>query len=271
MVLCTLILSLVSYAHAQSLSIAAPSDLHYAMRDLLNKFSKKHPNQQTEIIFGSSGKLYTLIKNGAPFDIYFSADMNYPQMLVKEGLASGDVKRYGYGRLVFWHGPTVPVPFNIQDLLKNNIMHIAIANPKHAPYGRAAEEALKASGLWEKIKGKLVFGENVSQAAQLVNTQNAQVGLTALSLAMNPELLPFGKYTMIPVHLYRPLEQGFVITKRAEDNKTALAFAEFMMSPVAQLILREHGFSSEAPPKNELTQDEILNLTPENNALPSSN
>jgi molybdate transport system substrate-binding protein len=123
-----------------------------------------------------------------------------------------------------------------------NIARIAIANPKHAPYGRRAEEALKASGVWDRLRPKLVYGENIAHTAQFVETGNAQVGIIALSLALNPELAKKGGYYLIPDNLHNPLEQGYIITRRGVDKPLVRQFADFMASRAARAVMIRHGF-----------------------------
>jgi molybdate transport system substrate-binding protein len=122
------------------------------------------------------------------------------------------------------------------------IRRVAIANPKHAPYGKRAEEALRAAGLWEEVEPKLVYGENIAHTAQFVQTGNAQVGIIALALALNPELASKGGYWLIPDKLHEPLEQGFIITKRAEGNALAKRFADYMGSSPARAVMTKYGF-----------------------------
>jgi molybdate transport system substrate-binding protein len=146
------------------------------------------------------------------------------------------------GRIVLWSARLDASKMTLESLTDPKITRIAIANPKHAPYGRRAEEALRASGLWEKIEPKLVFGENIAHTAQFVQTGNAQVGIIALSLALNPELARQGAYYLIPDHLHEPLEQGFIITQRAAGNELAQRFAAYMGSPAARAIMVRYGF-----------------------------
>lgn len=229
-------------AHAAKITIAAAADLKFAMDEIVAAFKKEHPADEVEVIYGSSGKFHTQIKNGAPYDLYFSADIHYPRELVQAGLAASEVKPYAFGRIVLWSASLDTSKMTLESLTDPKITRIAIANPKHAPYGKRAEEALRASGLWEKIEPKLVFGENIAHTAQFVQTGNAQVGIIALSLALNPELAQQGGYTLIPDHLHEPLEQGFIITQRAAGNELAQRFADYMGSPTARAIMVRYGF-----------------------------
>ncbi|MCX7626800.1 MAG: molybdate ABC transporter substrate-binding protein [Methylophilaceae bacterium] len=229
-------------AHAEKITIAAAADLKFAMDEIVRTFRQIHGSDEVEVIYGSSGKFNMQIRHGAPYDLFFSADIAYPRELVKAGHAVGEVRPYALGRIVLWSASLDASKMTLESLASPHIGRIAIANPKHAPYGKRAEEALKAVNLWERIQSKLVMGDNVSQAAQFVQTGNAQVGIIALSLAINPELARQGGYYLIPDVLHRPLEQGFVITRRAASNPLARRFADFMDTPAARAVMIKNGF-----------------------------
>lgn len=229
-------------AHAEKVTVAAAADLKFAMDEIVTAFKKAHPSDEVEVIYGSSGKFHTQIQNGAPYDLYFSADIAFPRELVKAGFAGSEVKPYAFGRIVLWSATMDASKMTLASLTDPKIARIAIANPKHAPYGKRAEEALRASGLWEKVEPKLVYGENIAHTAQFVQTGNAQVGIIALALAVNPELAKHGGYWLIPDTLHEPLEQGFVITKRAAGNKLAKQFADYMGSQAARAVMTKYGF-----------------------------
>lgn len=229
-------------AHAEKATIAAAADLKFAMGDIVQAFEKAHPNDKIEVIYGSSGKFFSQIKQGAPYDLFFSADIKYPQELEKSGLAASKVVPYAFGRIVLWSATMDASKMTLQSLTNPDIQHIAIANPKHAPYGKRAEEALKSAKLWDKVEPKLVFGENISHTAQLIETGNAQVGIIALSLALNPQLSSKGKYWLIPDNLHEPLEQAYALTKRGENNAAAKAFAAYMSSSEARSVMTRYGF-----------------------------
>ena len=226
----------------EKITIAAAADLKFALDEIIVLFGKSHPADRVETIYGSSGKFQTQIRQGAPFDLYFSADIAYPRALKEEGFAASEVQPYAVGRIVLWSTSRDTAKMTLADLADPAIRKIAIANPKHAPYGKRAEEALKASGVWEKVEAKLVYGENVAQAAQFVQTGNAQAGIVALSLALSPELAKQGSYALIPDKLHQPLEQGFIVTKRAADNPLAQAFARFMAGQEARAVMTRYGF-----------------------------
>jgi molybdate transport system substrate-binding protein len=240
--LCMLLLSVSTTVHAEQITIAAAADLKFAMDEIVVKFKRENPGNDVEVIYGSSGKFHTQIQQGAPYDLYFSADISFPRELVKNGFATSEVAPYALGRIVLWSATMNANQMTLESLTDVSIKHIAIANPKHAPYGKRAEEALRASGLWDKLEPKLVYGENIAHAAQFVQTGNAQVGIIALSLAVNPELANQGGYWLIPDTLHAPLEQGFVITKRAEKNTLARKFADYMRSSATRSIMSKYGF-----------------------------
>lgn len=229
-------------AHAEKITVAAAADLKFAMDEIVTTFKTSHPGDEVDVIYGSSGKFHTQIQQGAPYDLYFSADIAFPRELAKAGFAASEVKPYAFGRIVLWSASLDASKMTLASLTDPKIARIAIANPKHAPYGKRAEEALRASGLWEKVEPKLVYGENIAHTAQFVQTGNAQVGVIALSLAVNPELASKGGYWLIPENLHAPLEQGFVITKRAEGNALARQFADYMSSKPARTVMTKYGF-----------------------------
>lgn len=238
---CAMLLSLS--AQAEKITIAAAADLKFAMDEIVGAYKKSNVADEIEVIYGSSGKFNTQMQQGAPFDLFFSADIAYPRELAKAGLAASEVKPYAVGRIVLWSTSMDASKMTLDSLTDPKIAHIAIANPKHAPYGKRAEEALRSSGLWEKIESKLVYGENIANTAQFVQTGNAQVGIIALSLALNPELSSKGGYYLIPDKLHNPLEQGFIISKRAEGNALAKRFAEYMGSKPARAVMTKYGFA----------------------------
>ncbi|HNX95624.1 MAG TPA: molybdate ABC transporter substrate-binding protein [Holophaga sp.] len=228
---------------AQSVTIAAAADLKFALDDVAANYRKAHPSEKIEVVYGSSGKFQTQIQQGAPYDIFFSADISFPRELAKAGWAASEVKPYAVGRLVIWSATVDATKLTLASLADPKFARIAIANPKHAPYGKRAEEALRAVGLWDALQSRLVYGENIAQTAQFVQTGNAQVGLIALSLAVNPELAAKGGYAVVPEKLHQPLEQGFIITKRAAGNASARAFAEYVASGAGRTILKRYGFA----------------------------
>jgi len=225
------------------ITIAAAADLKFALEEILVAFRQANPADEVETIYGSSGKFHTQIQQGAPFDLYFSADIEYPRLLAKEGFSASAARPYAVGRIVLWSVSRDARQMTLADLADPAIRKIAIANPRHAPYGKRAEEALRAAGVWDKVESRLVMGENIAQTAQYVQTGNADVGIIALSLALNKELATKGGYALIPGKLHQPLEQGFIITKRAAGNPLAKQFADTMGSPEARRIMVRWGFT----------------------------
>jgi molybdate transport system substrate-binding protein len=239
----SLVLFLSSFSvHADKITIAAAADLKYAMEELASAFKEAHPEATLDLISGSSGKFYEQIAQEAPFDLFFSADIKFPQQLQEQGLAASDVRLYARGRIVLWSAGTDASKLTLKNLTAPKLKKIAIANPKHAPYGMRAEEALKKAGLWAKVEKKLVFGENVAQTAQFAETGAADIGIIALSLAVSPALKDKGGYYLIPDDLHTPLDQGYVILKRAAGNPLAKSFADFVASEPARVIFRRYGF-----------------------------
>lgn len=240
--LLVLLLVWAPLAQAEKITIAAAADLKFALDELLVEFKQAHPKDEVEVIYGSSGKFHTQIQQGAPFDLYFSADIRFAQLLEQAGFAASPVQAYAIGRIVLWSQSRDASQMTLASLTDPAIKRIAIANPKHAPYGMRAVEALKKSGLWDKVEAKLVYGENIAHTAQFVQTGNAQVGIIALALALNPELASKGGYWLIPDELHAPLEQGFIITKRAGKNVLAKQFAVYMGSEPAREVMTRYGF-----------------------------
>jgi molybdate transport system substrate-binding protein len=239
-------------ANAQEITVAAASDLQYALREIAQNYEKKTGNT-VKLTFGSSGALATQIQNGAPFDVFFSADASYPEMLVKRNAADGKTMiRYARGLLVLWVEKGQPlggsvggiVMADLHTLTSPGIKKIAIANPQHAPYGRAAVEALKKAGVYDKVAAKLVMGENVSQAAQFAESGNAQAALLPLSLAQAPSLRERGSYVTVPQDQYSPIIQAGVVTKQAHDPAAAAGFLRFVVQE-GVLTLRKYGFAAE--------------------------
>lgn len=229
-------------AQAETITIAAASDLKFAMDEIVAAFEASHAPDKVDVVYGSSGKFQTQIQQGAPYDLYFSADVEFPRRLAEAGFTASEVKVYAVGHLVLWSASLDASRMTLDSLTDPAITRIAIANPQHAPYGQRAEEALRASGLWEKVEPKLVYGENIAQTAQFVETGNAQVGILALSLALSPQLAKLGGYWLVPDSLHRPLEQGFVLTKRAEGNALARRFADWVSGPAARAVMIRFGF-----------------------------
>lgn len=247
LVLFLMLLMATSGFAGDRLSVAAAGDLSFALKELAVDFEHKTGNS-LELSFGSSGNLASQIANGAPFDLFLSADVAYARRLIEQGFADeSSLYRYGRGTLVLWVPPNSPLDPNRvhQDLLlEAGVRRIAIANPRHAPYGRAAEAALRKWGFYDRVAPKLVFGENISQTAQFVQSGNADAGLIALSLVL-PSEMKSGKYWRVPDEDYPPLDQGAVIIKSSKHAAAARGFIDYLKSTDAKAILAKYGFRPE--------------------------
>jgi len=245
-ILWILILSLLvmGRASAQTLYIAAAADLVYCLEVLNRQFKQQYPQAQLKVTTGSSGHFFSQIQQDAPYEVYMSADIRYPKQLIAENVADGQsLFVYAIGQIALWtNKPQVAVSQGLSILTQTHIKRIAIAHPEHAPYGQAAKAALQQAKMWQAIQPKLVLGENIAQTLQFVQTQNADVGVVALSLLRAPQLAGQGQYWLIPAHFYPPLEQAMVVTKRGQNNRLAYDYLKFIKSPPAQKILADYGF-----------------------------
>jgi len=233
-------------ARAEEITIAAASDLNFAFKELVSEYETASGNQ-VKLTFGSSGNFFAQIQNGAPFDLYFSADISYPKKLEEAGLiVPGSLYRYAIGRIVLWtrHESPIDVTQGIAALRQSSAKTIAIANPRHAPYGRAAITAMEHFKVYDDVKDRLVLGENVSQAAQFVESGAADVGIIALSLALAPAMNTKGTYWEIPTEAHPPLEQGAVIVKASKRANSAKQFLEFVKSRQGVAIMKRYGFAA---------------------------
>jgi molybdate transport system substrate-binding protein len=238
-------LSVAPRAWAQDVRIAAAADLKFAMTDLQAEFEKRGGGK-LEVTYGSSGNFLTQIQNGAPFDLFFSADSEYPKKLEAAGLTEpGTLQEYAVGHIVLWSPADSAIEVasgGWKSLLDPRVKKIAVANPEHAPYGRAAVAALKSAGIYEQVKDKLVYGENISQTAQFVQSGNAQVGIVALSLTVSPAMKD-GKRWEIPAKSYPPIVQAAVLLKASRNKEAARKFLEFVSSAAGREILVRFGFT----------------------------
>jgi molybdate transport system substrate-binding protein len=226
--------------------IAAAADLKFALDEVIQVFKQERHDIAVKVSYGASGNLYSQLSNQAPFDMFFSADLAYPKRLAEQGMAlPGSEFTYAVGHLVVWV-PTASVidvgKLKIEALRSPSVRHIAIANPKHAPYGRAAEAALRSYKVYESVKGKLVYGENVAQTFQFVQSGAADIGIVALSLALAPEARSQGRYWEVPLDAYPRLEQGGIILKWAKQPEAAQALRSFVAGTKGQQILGKYGF-----------------------------
>jgi molybdate transport system substrate-binding protein len=232
-------------ASAQSLRIAAASDLQAALPAVAEQFEKE-TGQKVSLTFGSSGNFFTQIQNGAPFDVFLSADIDYPRQLEQAGLGEkGTLYQYATGRLVLWtrNDSGIDVRRGLAVLSDARVRKIAIANPAHAPYGRAAVAAMRHEGLYDRVQPKIVMGENISQAAQFAQSGNAEIGLLALSLALAPALKSVGRYWQVPENLHPPIEQAAIVVATSGNNELARQFLDSLKRPEIVRILESYGFS----------------------------
>jgi molybdate transport system substrate-binding protein len=238
-------LSMASAAHAQEVRVAAAADLKFAMQDVAAQFEKQ-TGTKVDVTYGSSGNFFSQLQNGAPFDLFFSADIDYPRKLDTAGIAEpGTLYEYAIGRIAIWMPADAKVDvasIGWKALLDVSVQKIAIANPEHAPYGRAAVAALQKAGIYEQVKPKLVYGENISQAAQFVQSGNAQAGIVAMSLAVSPGMKD-GKLWEIPADMHPPIEQAAVVLRNAANKDAARAFLDFVKSESGRATLAKYGFT----------------------------
>lgn len=241
-IVAALLLSACARPPSRALTVAAAADLQFALADLARGFHAAPISP----VYGSSGNFYAQIRNGAPFDIFLSADIDYPRRLAAEGFAAPEsLFVYGVGRIAIWvpaQSPLDVAGLGMRTLESDAIHHLAIANPQHAPYGRAAEAALRHYGLWEHLAPKLVLGENIAQTLQFVQTGAAEAGIVALSLALAPQVRGQGRYWEIPLDSYPRIQQGGVILARARSSKAAAAFRAYLLSPAGRRVLKQYGF-----------------------------
>jgi molybdate transport system substrate-binding protein len=230
---------------AAELRVAAASDLAFVLPEIAAGFEKQS-GATVKLSFGSSGNFAAQIQNGAPFDVFMAADIGYPKKLIEAGVADAtSLYVYGSGKIVIWAPKSSELDLEgsgMWVLLEKPVTRIAIANPQHAPYGRAAVAALTHFGIYEAVKPKLVLGENISQAAQFVQSGNAEVGILALALALAPTLRDKGKYWLVPPDSYAALEQAAVALKNSNEPQLARAFIMYLSSPSVIELLRRYGF-----------------------------
>lgn len=229
----------LSTSPAEEITVAAAADLQFAFTDIARLYEQQTGKKVT-LVFGSTGQLVQQIENGAPFDLVAAANIAYVDRLVDQGLALPEsAALYARGRIILAVNKQSGVQaVGLEDLLKEDIRHIAIANPEHAPYGLAARQALETLGLWEQVKPKLVYGENVRQALQFIQTGDADVGIISLSVANVPEIT----WTLIDDSLHEPLDQALAILTASQHPGLAGEFIEFINGETGRPIMRQYGF-----------------------------
>jgi molybdate transport system substrate-binding protein len=229
---------------AQEVTVAAAADLQFAMQDVAAQFQRQ-TGKTVKVTYGSSGNFFQQIQNGAPFDMFFSANLDYPKKLESAGLVeSGSYYPYAKGKIVVWvlNESKIKIDSGLKVFLDPDVKKIAIANPQHAPYGQAAVAALQKEGIYDKVKDKFVLGENISQTASFVVSGAADAGVVALSLALSPNMKSKGRYAEIPVNEYPPIEQACVILNSSKNKETARQFLAFVQSEKVAAILSGYGF-----------------------------
>lgn len=243
--LCMFVITGVNLAVAEEITIAAASDLSFAFREIVAEYEKTTANH-VRLTLGSSGNFYAQIQNGAPFDLYFSADITYPRKLEEAGLTvPGSFYQYAVGRIVMWTGneSRIDVTQGFEALRDPTVKKIAIANPKHAPYGRAAVAAMEYFKVYDQVKDKLILGENISQAAQFIESGACDIGIIALSLAVAPAVKSKGTYWEVPAEAHPAIEQGAVILKSSKQQEPAKQFLAFIKDAQGQEIMKRYGFT----------------------------
>lgn len=231
----------------RTLTIAAASDLQAALPPIVREFEREARATVT-ISFGSSGNFVAQIRNGAPYDVYLSADIDYPRQLIASKHAeASSLYRYATGRIVLWTRKEsgIDVKRGLSVLKDARVKRIAIANAKLAPYGRAAEAALRHENLYDVVRPKLVTGDNISQTAQLVDSGNADVGIIALSLALGPALRASGQYFEIPASAHPTIEQAAVIVAASANKDLARELLAYLQRPEVARLLHQSGFRTE--------------------------
>jgi molybdate transport system substrate-binding protein len=230
---------------AQEIAVAAAADLQFAFPEVAARF-QKDTGHSVRLTFGSSGNFFAQIQNGAPFDLFFSADIDYPRKLDAAGLTeTGTLYSYATGKIVLWtpRESKLDLRRGLRALLDPGVKKVAIANPQHAPYGRAAVAALRHEGIYDQVADKFVMGENISQAASFVASGGADVGILALSLALGPSMAEKGKYVEIPGDEYPPIEQAAVVLKSSQQKEIARQFLAFLKTPQILELMKKYGFT----------------------------
>lgn len=222
----------------RELVVAAAADLMLALREIAPLFEQKH-QARVILTFGSTGQLTQQVQHGAPVDVFFAANVAYVEDLRAKGAVLADtVETYARGQIVLATHRDRPPLATLRDLIRDDVRRIAIANPVHAPYGMAAREALVSTGVWEQVQPKLVYGENIRQALQFLQTRNVDAAIIALSVADVPEV----RYTMIDPSLHKPIIQAAAVTARSRQPDLARAFIRFVNGPQGRPMMKRFGF-----------------------------
>ena len=231
----------VTPALAEQVLVAVAANFVPPFREVAMEFEKA-TGHNVRVASGSSGNFYTQIKNGAPFDVFFSADADRPKLLENEGLGvTGSRFTYAIGRLVLW-SPNPDLVKGEDTLRSEKFKHLAIANPKSAPYGIAAMQAMQKLGIWESMQPRIVLGENLGQTMGFIESGNAQLGFVALSQVMEPKVKGKGSRWDVPTNLHEPIKQDVILLTRGKDNPAAKALLEFMRGPQAKEVIERYGY-----------------------------
>jgi molybdate transport system substrate-binding protein len=234
------LLILISFgASAQTVKVAAAANLRTVFEEIQASYEKQNPGSKVLVTFGASGTLLQQIVNGADFEVYMAADDKFPVKLKEQSAASGEIKTYAQGKLVLWSN-TIDVSKGLDVLATSAVSHIAVAKPELAPYGDRAIECLKKAGLYEKVKDKIVYADNISQTAQFAQTGNAEVGFLAMSLTFTPEMK--GSIYEIDPKSYKPIDQAMVLVKTWKPNPEAAKFMKYVLSPACKPIFEKYGY-----------------------------
>jgi len=234
----------ISQCAAQEITVAAAADLQFAMQDVAARYQKE-AGKTVKVIYGSSGNFYQQIQNGAPFDVFFSANLDYAKKLEDAGLAEpGSFYPYAKGKIVIWVRNESKLDLNsgMKVFLNPSVKKIAVANPLHAPYGQAAVAAMQKENIYDQIKDKFVLGENISQTASFVVSGSADVGVVALALALSPNMKDKGRYVEVPAGEYPPIEQACVVLASSKNKEAAKQFLLFVRTAAIGDVLRSYGF-----------------------------
>ncbi|NPA51469.1 MAG: molybdate ABC transporter substrate-binding protein [Aquificae bacterium] len=236
-----LCLLMITTSFAKSIIIAVSANAQYAVDEIINTFKKENPKVDIKKVVSSSGKLTNQIIKGAPFDIFLSADMKYPNYLYKKGYTINKPKVYAYGLIVLWTLKPLPLKKEKLNILQK-VKKIAVANPRTAPYGRESINIIKKLGILEQIKTKIIFGESISQVNYYIIKKLVDVGFTSKSSVLSPKMKNKGIWVEVDKNLYKPIEQGAVLLKTAKDKKSAYTFFEFLFSSKGKKIFEKYGY-----------------------------
>ena len=235
---------MASAAHAAPVTVFAAASLKNALDEVGAQYAKT--GGDARFSYAASSAIARQIEQGAPFDVFFSADSDFPERLVRGGKAVGTPMQYAEGHIVLWSASMDLKGVTVQQLVQPRFTRIAIANPAVAPYGKRAEQALRSAGIWDAIQPKIVKGENIAQTAQFIRSGNAQVGFVAESFARSPEAK--GSYVTVPTTMYQPLKQSFVLTRHGADAALAKDFMAYVRGPQARALFMQYGFYVPDPP-----------------------